>query len=142
MGQPCVIDANLTLGLFLHLPYSVKVDQQMRVWQKKEAHLVVPTLWEYECVSGLRRAIILKLISARDADNMAGVLLALNFQRIGPSQGLHQAALVWAERIGQSKVYDAQYIALAESLSAEFWTADQSLFHSLQSLGVDWVHSL
>ena len=48
----------------------------------------------------------------------------------------------WAERIGQSKVYDSQYLALAESIAADFWTADQRLYHSLQGLGVTWVHSL
>lgn len=55
---------------------------------------------------------------------------------------MHRAALLWAERIGQSKVFDAQYLALAESLSAKFRTADQRLFHSLQALGVNWVHAI
>jgi predicted nucleic acid-binding protein len=72
---------------------------------------------------------------------MAVDLMALEFQRIAPTLTLHQSALLWAERLGQSKVYDAQYVALAESLSAEFWTADQRLVNSLRSLGVAWVHS-
>jgi predicted nucleic acid-binding protein len=50
------------------------------------------------------------------------------------------AALHWAERIGHSKAYDAQYLALAESLSAEFWTADVRLVHVLEKLDVSWIH--
>jgi predicted nucleic acid-binding protein len=114
----------------------------MRVWQEEEAQLFVPTLWEYECLSGLRRASTLKLLSSKELGTTVEHLLALEFQRVEPTLELHHSALVWAERIGQSKVYDAQYIALAESLEAEFWTADQRLFRSMQALGVDWVHSI
>jgi predicted nucleic acid-binding protein len=142
MGPQVVIDANASLGLFLRLPYSNEIDQWMRAWQKEEARLVVPFLWEYECVTGLRRAVTLKLISAKEAEHMMEDLLALEFQRMPPSLELHKSALKWAERIGQSKVYDAHYLALAEDLSAEFWTVDLRLFHSLQGQGLPWVHSL
>jgi predicted nucleic acid-binding protein len=142
MGQRYVIDANATLGLFLRLPYSEKIDQWMQAWQLEEAHLLVPTLWEYECLTGLRRAVTLKLISLQESKQMVTDLLAMEFQRVPPTLVLHQSALLWAEKIGQSKVYDAQYLALSESLSAEFWTADLRLFHTLQGLGVNWVHSL
>jgi predicted nucleic acid-binding protein len=141
MGKPIVIDANVTLGLVLRLPYSEKVDRWMQDWQLEEAHLVVPTLWEYECLSGLRRAVAVRMISSNDAERIAADLLSLDFQRVPPNLALHQSALRWADRLGQSKAYDAQYVALAESLSAEFWTVDQRLSHSLQSLGVDWTHS-
>ncbi len=141
MAKSVVIDANVTLGLFLRLPYSEIVDRWMQIWQTEEAHLVVPALWEYECLSGLRRAVTLKIISPEDSEQMATRLLALEFQRVAPTLELHRSALAWARRLGQSKVYDAQYIALAENLEAEFWTVDQKLFNSLKSLGVVWVKS-
>ncbi|HLE16232.1 MAG TPA: type II toxin-antitoxin system VapC family toxin [Anaerolineales bacterium] len=141
MAQRVVIDANATLGLFLRLPFSVQVDRQMQAWGAEEARLIVPTLWEYECLTGLRRAVTLKLISPKEAERMVEDLLALEFQRVPPTLELHRAALQWAERIGQSKVYDAHYLALAENLSAAFWTADHRLFRALQGIGVDWVFS-
>lgn len=140
MAPRYVIDASATLGLFLRLPYSEKVDHWMQAWEAEQAGMAVPTLWEYECLTGLRRAVTLKLIPSEEAGQMMDDLLSLEFQRVAPTLELHRAALLWAERIGQSKVYDAQYLALAENLSAEFWTADQRLFHSLQGLGVNWVH--
>ncbi len=141
MAQRIIIDANATLALFLRLPYSEKVDRQMQAWQAQQARLAVPTLWEYECLTGLRRAVTLQLISEKDAGGMIEDLFALEFQRIAPTLELHRLAMQWAGRINQSKVYDAQYLALAESLSAEFWTADQRLANSLLGLGVNWVHS-
>ncbi len=141
MAKTVVIDANVALGLVLRLPYSEKVDRWMQAWQAEEAHLVVPILWEYECLSGLRRAVTLKIISPEDSEKMAAALLALEFQRLGPTPELHLSALAWAERLGQSKVYDAQYVALAESLAAEFWTVDEKLLHALNGLGVAWARS-
>lgn len=142
MARRCVVDANASLGLFLRLPYSDAIDKRMREWQAEEAKIVVPTLWEYECLTGLRRAVVLKLIPSREAKRLVEDLYALDFQKIGPTLEIHYLALQWAERIGQSKVYDAQYLALAESLSAEFWTADKRLFHILAALGIDWAHAL
>jgi predicted nucleic acid-binding protein len=41
--------------------------------------------------------------------------------------------------LGQSKAYDGAYLAVAETLRAEFWTADRAL---VQRVGVDWVRGL
>ena len=142
MAKQNVIDANVTLGLFLRLPYSKNVDDWMRERQIEEASLVVPTLWEYECLTGFRRAVALGLISSADAEQLMGDLLGLEFKRVAPTLELHHAALYWAERLGQSKANDAHYLALAESLSAEFWTADQRLVRGLQGSEVNWVHAV
>ncbi len=142
MARRYVIDANATLGLFVRLPYSEKTERWMMERRSEEARLVVPTLWEYECLSGFRRAASLGQITPKDAESMLEQLYALEFQTISPSLELHRAALQWAERIGQSKAYDAQYLALAESLSAEFWTADARLVHTLEKLGVNWIHEI
>jgi predicted nucleic acid-binding protein len=52
---------------------------------------------------------------------------------------LCKAALEWATRLQQSRAYDAFYLALAERLQAEFWTADRRLANGAQQLGVKWV---
>jgi predicted nucleic acid-binding protein len=57
-----------------------------------------------------------------------------------PSTGRNRTALDWAERAGQAKAYDAQYLALAEEMRAEFWTADERLVRDVQQAGADWAH--
>jgi predicted nucleic acid-binding protein len=84
----------------------------------------------------------LKLISLEVGEQMIDQLLSLEFERISPDLSLRQAAWRWAERLGQLKVYDAHYVALAESLAADFWTVDQRLYHALHQLGTGWVHSI
>jgi len=55
---------------------------------------------------------------------------------------LQKQALIWAERLGQSKTYDSAYLAAAEVLHAEFWTADHRLARSAHQAGAPWVHSI
>jgi hypothetical protein len=47
---------------------------------------------------------------------------------------------IMSNRLGQSKAYDAFYLALAERLKAEFWTADQRLANGARQLGANWAH--
>ncbi|MBI2330321.1 type II toxin-antitoxin system VapC family toxin [Candidatus Daviesbacteria bacterium] len=46
--------------------------------------------------------------------------------------GLHQRALELAHAHGLAAAYDAHYIALAQMLGCEFWTADRNLMRAVQ----------
>ncbi len=46
-----------------------------------------------------------------------------------------------AEKFALATLYDAAFLAVAELESAEFWTADQSLFNTLNPCPA-YVHSL
>jgi predicted nucleic acid-binding protein len=63
--------------------------------------------------------------------------------------GLLLRAYELAEKFAQPSAYDAQYLALAERLACEFWTADERLFNSVRSqfpsirwLGAEPIHGL
>jgi predicted nucleic acid-binding protein len=64
------------------------------------------------------------------------------FEEFPPDWEVDRNALVWAERIGQRAAYDAVYLALAEYLNAELWTADKRLADAAQVAGVEGVFSL
>ena len=44
---------------------------------------------------------------------------------------LHRRALELASLLQQGAVYDAHYMALAESLDCELWTADRRFHHAV-----------
>ncbi|NPV85721.1 MAG: type II toxin-antitoxin system VapC family toxin [Anaerolineae bacterium] len=140
MARRVVMDANLALALFLRMVYTAQVYRLMDDLQEQQAEIFAPLLWEYECVSALRRAMMYHAVPAEDAAQFVFDLLALEVVRAAPSFELHQSALRWAERLGQSKAYDAQYIALAEQLQADFWSADEKLVNALKAQGVGWAH--
>lgn len=67
-------------------------------------------------------------------------LFALEVEMLPLDSALCKSALGWAERLQQSRAYDAFYIALAERLQVEFWTADKRLANATEQLGLNWVH--
>lgn len=135
-----VLDASLVLALVLPLPYSEAARTKMAAWKETGEPVTAPALWEYEVASALRRAISRGLLTAGDASLALRRVAALNIQSIAPREDLHRRALNWAERLGQSKAYDAQYLALAEQSGASLWTGDRRLANGAQQAGAGWVH--
>ena len=54
---------------------------------------------------------------------------------------LHRRALELASRFGQGAAYDAHYLALAETLGCELWTADEKFFRAArgEATSVRWI---
>ncbi len=71
---------------------------------------------------------------------MLQTLIAQRVQIIYPAD-LHARALALALRYAQPQAYDAHYLALAESLNCEFWTADERLYRALRG-ELTWVRWL
>lgn len=136
-----VVDANITLALVLPLPYSQQAEQLWRAWHERRMVVYAPDLWGYEVTSGLRKAITLGGLSMEYAERSLETLLDLSVRLVPPTADLHQMALRWADRLGQTTAYDAHYLALAEALKCAFWTADQRLIRVAQQYG-DWIHSI
>jgi len=97
-------------------------------------------LWLAEVVSAIRRIAHLGMISAEEGLAAIEDLFALEVEVIALDAPLCRAAFAWAGRLGQSKAYDSFYLALAEQLEAELWTADERLANSARQAGVSWVH--
>ena len=140
MAQQVVVDANLCIALIIPLPYSEAAANQWLSWEANRVQIYAPLLWEYEIVSALRKAIVVGLISKKEAENAFQRMLGLGVERNTPDPDLHRLALQWAERVNQTVAYDSQYLALAETLQADFWTADKRLFDSLKSKKLNWLH--
>jgi predicted nucleic acid-binding protein len=140
MAQRIVVDANLCIALIIPLPYSDAAAKQWLFWETNRAQIYAPLLWEYEIGSALRKSNSIGLINKKEAENSFQRLLVLGIERIVPDPELHRSALQWAERAKQAVAYDGQYLAVAEALQADFWTADKRLVDSLKSKKLTWLH--
>lgn len=49
-------------------------------------------------------------------------------------------AYQWTLKLKQGAAYDSFYLAIAEALEADFWTADRKLFQSLEGERLSWLH--
>ena len=137
-----VIDANIGLSFVIPLPYSDLAVQRIRLWHKDQARIVVPSLWRYEVLSGLRKALFHKLLTFEQAVLALTDLKEMAFEEIGSDLQKDQQILRWAERIGQMVIYDATSLTVAEQLGAEFWTADRRLAKAARAAGAEWAYFL
>jgi predicted nucleic acid-binding protein len=135
-----VLDANVAIALVIALPYSPQA--RAVVEELSASEIYVPALWEYEVVSALRKAVALGTLAVGEVEQALDDLFALPNAQVGPDRGLHRDALKFAERLGQVAAYDAQYLALAARLGAEFWTADRRLAERVRASGLSWVHDI
>lgn len=134
-----VIDANIAVALLVERPWSALAEQRMLDWKRRKLHLCVPALWPSEVMSALRKAVYLHQLDQEDALKLVSAMDVWNVQVYVPDAELNRKSLMWAERLGQMVAYDAQYLALAEHLQAEFYTADKKLFNRCQELEISFV---
>ncbi|MGC8857190.1 MAG: type II toxin-antitoxin system VapC family toxin [Anaerolineae bacterium] len=137
-----VIDANFGVALVRLMPYSGACRTLMEQWIQQKVAIAAPDLWYYEIVSALYWLQTRKEIEREAARAGIDLLFRLNLVSVPLDRDLAIAAINWAERLEQGKAYDAQYLALAERLNAEFYTADKKLFNRCRQIGVQFVKLL
>ena len=137
-----VIDANIGVALAINLPYSHLAEQKIAAWLENQIEIVVPSLWWYEVTSALRKAIFTKTLSSAQGERALDKLRLMKLKMIDSTSESDRAALKWAERLKETVAYDAQYLALAEKIGAEFWTADRGLARRAAEQGARWVRWL
>lgn len=135
-----VIDANLALALVVPLRYSSRVEHLFEDWQTEDIQFAAPALWGYEVVSALRKVVAAEVMSDEEAGLAVRDLWGLGVREIEGTIERHRRALSWSSLLGQRVANDAQYLVVAEELSAPLWTADRSLHDRARQAGAEWVH--
>jgi predicted nucleic acid-binding protein len=138
-SQVAVIDANLAVLSTLNTPVTVQARRVMEHLLDRRVSLFAPRLWWYEVTSVVHKYLYDKLLTPALADQTLSILLGLAIQLVDEDDRLCRAAFHWATRLEQRGAYDGFYLAAAEQLNAEFWTADRKLANSANRIGVNWV---
>jgi predicted nucleic acid-binding protein len=131
------VDANLITRVVI-APDDQPVQQLWRQWQLDSRQLAAPTLLRYEVTNALYRYQKQGLLSEDIIRIALKAALTLPIQLHGEAD-LHRRAIALAERFALPAAYDAHYLAVAEQLDAELWTADRRLARAVES-SLSWVH--
>ena len=134
-----VVDANIAINTALDM-----TDNLERFWERVDQEQITPCaprLWLSETTSAIRFLLSQKEITSNEAEEALRTMHGLRIEIINEDEELSLRALELAGKLRQSKAYDAFYLALAEKLVVEFWTADERLFNRCRKdLKLSWVH--
>lgn len=131
------VDTNIVVRLVAPDPHR-DILELWRNWNSTNATLVAPDLLRFEVVNAFHRMHIAGNIGDLLAEELTTIALELPITYFGDTS-LHLDALKVAKRLGQKAAYDAHYVALAQHLGAELWTADKRLYNAVHHQ-LDFVH--
>jgi predicted nucleic acid-binding protein len=140
LRQQVCVDANIIVALVTSEVQSGNALALWTKWMSEDFRVVAPSLLRYEVTSALRRKVARGILSADDAQRALEEALALDIEFPDPPD-LSFHAFEIASRFNRPTAYDAYYLALAESLGCEFWTADKALFNAVRDgfANIRWI---
>jgi predicted nucleic acid-binding protein len=136
MPKSLVVDASFAIRLILPDPRRGALCAQMERWLQEGYELLAPDLWLYEMITALCKGAFFGLITAEEAENSLPLVSELAIQLVAADAEQARLAFVWTRRLNRAAAYDSFYLALAESLNCELWTADRRLHNAV---GLPWV---
>lgn len=138
--EKMIIDSSVALKWYL--PGEDNADDADRLavdFFNGRAELFVPTLFDYEIINVIKVAVARNRISDLEAQSAIARFQALKIHRRSffPLQNRTFRLAVSYQR----SVYDAAYLALAETLGLDFYTGDKRLFNAVNSIfpWVKWI---
>ena len=130
MSEFVVVDASVAFKWLVREEHTDKALAILRVWDSQDIRPAAPYLMPFEVANALHRRITQGELSVEAAADLIGSLLSSRLELHQPPN-LHRRALELAGQLKQGAVYDAHYLALAESQGCELWTADQRFVRAL-----------
>ena len=137
MTEAIVIDASAALKWVLAEDYSHNARTLLADALAESRPIVAPPLLPVEATNAIYQRQRRRSISPDEADRALTTFLAFPIRLFSPID-LHRQAFDLAGRYGLPAAYDSQYLAVAVSVGAEFWTADERLYNSLPR-SLRWV---
>lgn len=145
MAPVVVVDSGILLASVLDEAISEKSKALLSYWERESFKFAAPLLFHYEIVAVARKAVHQKRIQLERGIAIRDSLLAYPVETLIDDALLKRAyekrAYELTTEHNRPTAYDSQYLAVAERLNCEFWTADQRLFNAVreQLAWVKWV---
>ena len=134
------VDAGVLIKLVVAEEDSDRADALWEQWKEDGVKVVAPALLLFELTSVLRNKVHRGLLNLEEGEKAFDAVHRLPVQVLAPSN-LHRRAWELATRFNRPAAYDAHYLALAEMMNCEFWTADERLFNAVRD-ELSWVRWL
>ena len=136
-----VVDASLAIKWLVNEEDSDKALALSIGWGEMGVQIEAPHLMLAEVANALHRKVVDGQLSLHAAMLSLENLRALGIKFHDP-ENIHAGAVRLAGQLGQGAVYDSVYLALAERLDCELWTADRRFYRAAGSAFPDRIRWL
>lgn len=127
-----VVDSSLAIKWLFIEDRTSEAIVQLRDWIDQGVERLVPSWFMCELANVVFQRVRGKLQSLQDAqDNFRDIVRFVRILDAEPNISVQ--AIQIAFRFGQGAAYDAHYLALAEHLDCELWTADEHFWQAVRS---------
>ncbi len=132
MTETVVVDASIAVKWLLKEQFSREADEMLVSWEHDNTRVTGPHLLPVEVSNALYKRSRRGDITLATAVQLEAEFLESAIELI-QSARLHLRAIRLAAQLQQNATYHAHYLALAESLDCDLWTADQRFFQAAAS---------
>ena len=139
MSDFVVVDASLALKWLLEEDDSNQAQALLESWGREDRRPAAPHLLPAEVTNALHQQVVKGELTVPRAVTLIDDLRSLVDLHALPH--VHGRALELASELGQGAAYDCHYLALAEALGCELWTADER-FRRAARPAFPFVHAL
>lgn len=133
-----VVDASTAVKAILPNPLQGHCQALVNTFAENQP--AAPALWAYETTSAITKTVYFGQITETEGRRSLEQLNTLGVRLFSPDAGQNRAAFDWTLRLKRASVYDGYYLALAQGLECDFWTADSRLFNALKDERLRWLH--
>lgn len=135
-----VIDASLAVKLLVMEAFTAQARALALSWRTSGIALAGPNFMPSEVASAFRKKIQEGILTNDGAKQAMTRFYGLRIT-LYPSQPLHNRAIDLAVELNQRLAYDCHYLALAEFMDCDFWTADRPFYRAAQGSypRVHWI---
>jgi predicted nucleic acid-binding protein len=127
-----VLDSGIFIASTFPEPLTIQAQELIAALQKDQATLYAPSLLRYELIAVSRKAVYQKRVTPEEGliarDKLLSYPVTLHFDDALLRRGYELATIY-----NRPTAYDAQYLALAERLACDFWTADERLYNAVNT---------
>lgn len=131
MSDVVVVDTSLAFKWLFNEKDSDRANALAEDWVTGGTRIAAPCLMPSELANALHRRVVAGELTVDEAARSLERLLSSTIE-LHHVPELTRRTLELASQLGQGAVYDSHYLALAESLDCELWTADARFFRAAQ----------
>ena len=143
MNGLVVVDASVVVKWLITEEDSPIALTALKSWRTEGTRLTAPYFMLAEVTNVLHQHVRKGDLSLNVAFDMLDYLMTLKIE-LHETDHLHHRALDLASRLNHGAAYDSHYLALAETLDCDLWTADRRLQRTASPLAptVHWLGEL